>query len=142
MGISSKTLAEHFFCLAQTLLCPTQLAELDVSKRTVWSDQEQLIQIRFRGQGIALIHSSCCMIQIALCGARRDGLELISDGLELSPVPVLQSIDAQCLPRLRKVGTQSYRFAPLAFSLLSVALLLELYLPFQDQRRGIPRCFL
>src|SRR2546429_5002861 len=101
MGISSQTLAEHFFCLVQTLLCLTQLAELDVSKRTVWSDQEQLIQIRFRGQGIALIHSSCCMIQIALCGARSDGLELISDGFELSPVSVLQSIDAERPPRFR-----------------------------------------
>src|SRR6266550_3268923 len=125
MGISSKTLAEHFFCLVQTLLCPTQLAELDVSKRAVWRDQEQLIQVRFRGQGIVLIHSSCCMIQIALCGARRDCLELISDGFELSPVSVLQSIGAKRAPRFRKVGTQSCRFAPLAVSLLSAALLLE-----------------
>src|SRR6266566_9899250 len=103
MGISSKTLAEHFFCLAQTLLCPTQLAELDVSKRTVWRDQEQLIQVRFRGQGVALIHSSCCMIQIALCGARSEGLQLISDGFELSPVSAPQSIDAECPPRFREV---------------------------------------
>src|ERR1700731_4450730 len=65
------------------------------------------------------------MVQIALRRARRDCLELISDGFELLPVSVLQSIGAERAPRFRKVGTQSCRLAPLALCLLSAALLLE-----------------
>jgi len=55
MGISSKTLAEHFSASSKRFCAPRSWPKLDVSKRTVWSDQEHLIQIRFRGQGIALI---------------------------------------------------------------------------------------
>src|SRR4029077_14208125 len=125
MGISSKPLTVHFFCFVQAPFGRPQLAQLRVSEGTVWSDLEQLIQVRFRGQGITLIHSSCCVVQITVCSTWCHCLELISDGFELSPVSVLQRAGAQCSPRFRKVGMQSHRLAPLALRLLSAAFLLE-----------------
>jgi len=43
------------------------------------------------------------MIQIAVCGARRDCLELISYGFELSPVSVLQGSEPSAAT-LQKIG--------------------------------------
>src|SRR6266446_6597059 len=81
-----------------------------------------MFQVYLCRGGVSLVESCCRMEQIALCGSRRNLLELVADCLEGPPITSLYCAGTECGPGIMKIRLQAHGRLPFAFRLLHIPL--------------------